>query len=807
MEFEHLNSTDSESDVEQKVLYPLITQVLGYASLEIKTKDYLAPTDIDKGAGKKVGYYPDYIIYLGGMPVLVVEAKDPSTDCSVGYREARLYATELNKHYPESINPVCRVMASNGIEVVFSSWDSETNVESGRVEELNEGAAFRTIIKARLGKDSLYKHSQTIRGLLTPAKYHKPLLMIGGPSRQNETIPPNTFAAELAPLLRKFFDPDETAHSIEIIERGYCSTKEVTKYNATLESLLKDRIPNQDSFSTVQTTKTNADSVDQALRVAIDQRQDVPDPFIMLVGSVGAGKSMFIERYLRHLVHPDIKKNTVWVIVNFNEAPSDLTNAESWLCAQFVKSYEAVCEDEEPLSYENLNRYFSPDIARRKSGPYKLLFENNRKEYELRLSDDLANWVDDPIKLSSGIIRFITKDKGIPLVVVFDNVDRRDRDQQLSIFQAVQWFRHNNKCFTILSLRDETFDAYKDQPPLDAFLKPFAFRITAPSFITVARKRLELALEHLTKHAEKTQIFTLSNGASVIYPSTNIGRYLLSVYISIFNPKRSVRVILEALSGRNIRRALEMFTEILMSGYLSEGRLISISEGYGKSVPEWLIIKVLMRTNYKYYADNHGYVTNIFDLPENSSSANNFLLIEVLEFLVANRKKYTGFKLEGYQHVTHMLEILSEYGYSKEDLMWALEKCLNEGLIIADHQRMKNVSPSDYVKVSAAGFYHLRFLAKRAVYLENVSLDTYFSDRDFAVRIAAVDTDRRTHAEKRITELRKYLDLERIRYGELFPSYLSENDPAVKQMERIDEAIAFIGKADNKDIETQQDLF
>ena len=37
----------TESDVEQKFLYPLLFDLLHYNPEEIKTKEYLAPTEID----------------------------------------------------------------------------------------------------------------------------------------------------------------------------------------------------------------------------------------------------------------------------------------------------------------------------------------------------------------------------------------------------------------------------------------------------------------------------------------------------------------------------------------------------------------------------------------------------------------------------------------------------------------------------------------------------------------------------------------------------------------------------------------
>ena len=51
------NSLDSESDVEQKVIYPLLTKSepfgLGYQKTDIQTKQSLRKIEIDKGSKKK----------------------------------------------------------------------------------------------------------------------------------------------------------------------------------------------------------------------------------------------------------------------------------------------------------------------------------------------------------------------------------------------------------------------------------------------------------------------------------------------------------------------------------------------------------------------------------------------------------------------------------------------------------------------------------------------------------------------------------------------------------------------------------
>ena len=97
----------TESDVEQKLVYPFLCHpsYLGLPTEWVRSKDYMEPTALDKGAGKRSGYVPDYSIWKSGFPLVIVEAKSPEERIELGLREARLYATEINKRYPSNINP------------------------------------------------------------------------------------------------------------------------------------------------------------------------------------------------------------------------------------------------------------------------------------------------------------------------------------------------------------------------------------------------------------------------------------------------------------------------------------------------------------------------------------------------------------------------------------------------------------------------------------------------------------------------------------------------------------------------------
>ncbi len=110
----------TESDVEQKFLWPLFTRLtpegFSFATSDIATKPSIRRFKIGKGTQAKL-YYPDYVVVIGGLPVLVAEAKHPDHDLDEAFREARLYAAELNALFPPQVNPCMHILATNSREV------------------------------------------------------------------------------------------------------------------------------------------------------------------------------------------------------------------------------------------------------------------------------------------------------------------------------------------------------------------------------------------------------------------------------------------------------------------------------------------------------------------------------------------------------------------------------------------------------------------------------------------------------------------------------------------------------------------
>jgi len=65
-----------------------------------------------------------------------------------------------------------------------------------------------------------------------------------------------------------------------------------------------------------------------------------------------------------------------------------------------------------------------------------------------------------------------------------DNVDKMELQNQLDAFQLTLWYMDRSKAFIILQMRDETYERYKNRPPLDTFRSGITFHIAPPASLT-----------------------------------------------------------------------------------------------------------------------------------------------------------------------------------------------------------------------------------------------------------------------------------------------------------------------------------
>lgn len=792
-----VTDNDSEADVETNVVTPLLTapEYLAIPQDQVKSQKYFAQTALGKGAGLRVGYYPDRVVYIDALPAAVLEAKAPDETAAKGYREAAQYAHDINTRFAADVDPCTVVLATNGIDFLAGFWNAQPLISckvadlvvgSQRLQDLLDLASFK----------KLSANIAEIAPKLNTGAFRSAFHRNGGQAMIMGKVEANTFASDISPILRRYFSSHNDTTDPVIYDESYISSDEVTKYDRALESFLKDRVARRRQVPLV-TSKSDEQNLTKKLEEAAVERP-INGTLQLITGGVGSGKSLFARRYKEKLQPADLAIRTHWAFIDFNTGKAKIEDRETWVCEEFAKGIVA---EGAPINLKNADdqeRIFSTNINDRR--PYYDRVDRRKPgEGGLELARDIEAWRLDPQKLAVGIARYLQGDRGENIVVVFDNVDRLEVSDQLSIFQTALWFMTQTRTFVLLQMRDVTFEAYQNVPPLDTYRSGTIFHISPPKFIDVARKRLELSVEELNLTANETIRYNLPNGAQIAYPKTRAGEFLRAIYDEVFASSRNVARVIESLAGRDVREALNMFMAVLTSGHMPEDLMTATAQNLPDAgLTEARIIRILMRTDYKFFDGKNGFIKNIFHADNNWGRPTNFLIGEILYLLLMRSRTVGDNGQMGFVTVSRAQDELEKMGYLREDAYDACSYALSKRLIEADTQSLTRLGLEDSVKATASGWSHMRHLAERVEYLSGVLPVTAVSDEDLRNEIFRhMEIEVRykdLYQNQRLSLADYFLTYLRAQYDKLqaYPGYAQTKDcGAAYLLSKMERAIKF----------------
>lgn len=739
----------TEGDVETNVVWPFLTgyEYLSIPREQIASKKYIPTRDIGKGASFVKGFAPDFLVYANRVPVLVLESKAPDEPAELAYAQARLYAAEVNSSYRSGLNPISFVIGTNGTTLLFGPADAQPTVDWNLAGEVKPGPEALDILR-NAGWPALQALGGTFSNLLERQRYFSASYIFGGQARLNRRLGQNSLSDVLSPVIRRYFDTESPEEKDEILEKAYVDSDVNTRYARTFETFLRDKtIPiHAPSVRQIAPHKKDEKHFTDALS-HYSSSLPATGSIQLLIGAVGAGKSTFIERFERFLLPDNLKSQIFWVYANFNEAPSNPNLYEKWLCERFVAEFRRRYYSDDP----SIQLSVFADKKRDFDFANYLIKDADIHEYNRRLSIELSDWNRDPWIFATSAARYLIGDKRVGVVVVLDNTDRGTREQQLRLFEVAEWFKSETRSCCVVALRDETYERYKSQPPLDAFIHANHFYIRAPRFIDIVRKRLQLSLASLDSGPIKTSISGLGD---VVIPVSRVSDFLDTIYRHLFaSTTRKISWITEGLSGKSARSALRMFARLIYSPHIDERHFIRVAaaapNGTGRNpgsgtgpatvqIPEKAILNALMKTDYMYFSDDHGFVFNVIDFSDGTTTSDNFLRVEILQFLVSRRKMAGDVGMEGYFLASSLCQHLGLMGYDPRDVLTELNWCDKHNLLVTERSGDRDLVETDIVKAHASAYVHIGLLMDRIEYLANCMLTTKVFDQHLANRVADI---------------------------------------------------------------------
>jgi hypothetical protein len=729
-----LGALQNESDVEQKLIYPLLVADepfgFGIAPNEILTKRNIKRLPIGKGNDRK-SYFPDYLILIGGIPLVVIEAKEPKEDLDEAFREARLYAAEVNAIYRSGINPLTKVVATNGVRLLAGAWDHETPQIAMTHAEFSPSSEKMAELHDLIGRANLQRDFARVSASIKPLRLWKPRRMIGGLAIQQEEIGHNTFGATLSAEFAHIFNPSTLDDRVRIAREGYIPSRRRERYVDPIDKVIRASRPPSETAS----RPFDDTSKPRELFLAFKEPKQLEHQVLLIVGGVGVGKTTFIDHLQYAALPKDLIDTTLWIRVNMNTAPASANEIYNWLRTQIIQgcraSYPGIDFDE----LETIKAVFGVEVHKFEKG-IGSLYRDDQKQYNEKLAERLNGLSNDLHQQAVAYTRYCSTQRGKLLVIVVDNCDKRTLTQQLLMFEAAQWTQKEFRALVILPLREETYDNHRDKPPLDTALKDLVFRIEPPLFHQVLVSRVQIALNELKKTGDKTFRYELPNGFHVEYPQSDKAFYLTSIVRAIFEHDRQIRRIILGLSGRNIRRALEMFLEFCTSGHITEDFIFRIRQAQGQYLlPLHLVERVLLRMNRRFYDSDRSYVKNLMAIDNKDPHPNHFSRLMILRWLFGKFSQQGGPGMKGYFPIKRLIDELGIYGLEPSIIRRDVEYLAKAQGIVTEDFRDEQLTDDDLIRLAPAGFVHLDLMTS-VTYLAAVAEDTWFYDEAPARRIA-----------------------------------------------------------------------
>jgi len=730
-----LSALSTESDVEQKFIYPFLTYEspmgLSLDDSYILTKKRLSRKQIGKGLSQKY-YYPDYLISIRGIPVLVVEAKNPNEDLAEAYSEARLYSAEINAGFPHKINVCQFIIVSNGVETWVGHSDhyepelklsfDDFNVENSLFVKLLEFCS-RSILEVIANEPYIIARGK--------ARFKTPVSYIGGKGIQNEELEENSFGRTFIFENRSVFDPKTEEHRRVIVENAYITSAKREQHTEPMyKEIRKYELPSKKNSIPLATENP------EELKTRISQRvKDKVEEYslMLLVGTVGSGKTTFIRYFKRMFLekkHKSLAKQCDWFFIDMNMAPFLSDELYSWLKSNFI---EQIIKNHKNIDFDSIDtieRIFKSEIRAFKSGIGKLLI-GDESAYNKELYILLKECIGDTELYIKSLLSFLKDNYRLLPIVVLDNCDKRSKEEQLLMFQVAQWLRSTFNCVVILPIRDSTYDEYKNEPPLDTVVKDLVFRIDPPDLLKVIQARLDYIVR-ITNLAEST--YVLKNGINVQVKKTELIEYFKCILQAI-RGNRMASEIFYRLTDRNTRSGIQIFEDFCKSGHVLAEDIFKIrTADKDYKLPLYKFLNALLRKNRRYYNGEASNFVNLFFSDKNDDFPDPFIRIDILMWL-AERLEIEGPAItKGLFPVSLLSKEMQIIGHNICVIRRELCYLIKRGLIFSE--ALSNcVSGDDLIKITIPGNLHLNLL-KNVTYLAACAEDVIFKDVHARTRIA-----------------------------------------------------------------------
>jgi hypothetical protein len=487
--------------------------------------------------------------------------------------------------------------------------------------------------------------------------------------------PANPIGLSLQPLLERVFTDVSQEDSPEVLANCYVPPGSSVMRNEEFEALLVDRPPNFALSANVisVSSRHTYDSFKESIKNYLARQRQ--GQTVLVTGSVGVGKTMFLMRYfiLKHGADSAVASATVPFFIDFRLPELDPTEIPSLVYRRIRKTIESLDGKSVPgegegviydlLSPEGLRQVFWPQVQRLERGFDHRLLEDDELSLVKQRQELFTHLLQSDREFVMGAVRVLRERYHRYVCVILDNADRCPPRYQEAVYLYSRTLEHDLECLIIAALREEWYwyFGFADRDgPFSAY-HDTVYHITPPRTRDVLDRRLDYSIDLVQQHKIDSVKVELDN--NMVLDASHLMRYLM-VCKRAFVESDEISLFFECLSNGSVRKGLKAFLTFLRSGHTHTNEyLMAFVQGKAYMLRFHHVFKSISFGQYNYYASKRSLVPNIFSPVYDSHCVHvgYFTRFYLLNYLATNRDRASP-QGDGYVSSGEVEEFLARLG-------------------------------------------------------------------------------------------------------------------------------------------------
>lgn len=733
---DYKNTVRSEQDTRLKVVDPMLKEVLMWPLGEVSAEE------------PSVRGFVDYKCAVDGFARLIVEAKRDGRDLGLSNRAAG-QAFKLNgpvfntSSVKEGFEQAVRYCGQKNAELACVTNGHEwivfrgSRLGDGRDTMDGSGFVFPTLEAVRshfslfwdllsyeATSEFLYRaHFQEAEG--RPVRTHTFRRALKDPN-DRRLLPTNELSTDLNRVMTSFFQRLSGDQDPDLLAKCFVVTRESEIADEKLARISEDlhgRIRSLDTDSGEQLTEL-------VERVKSAQRNE----FVIVVGTKGAGKSTFIDRFFRHVLPKPLLNECVIARINLADSEGDEAYVATWLDHHLLEKLEYAIFGEEGPSFDELQGIFFDEYQRRSKGTLKHLYDSDKEAFKIDFGEFIEKRREErPHEYIQRLVRHVVRSRKKIPCIIFDNADHFTIEFQERVFQYARSVYESALCLVIMPITDRTSWQLSSEGALRSFENESLF-LPTPLPKRVLARRIEFLEERLAgEKGESGRGYFFGRGINLsIENLTAFAAALQEVFL-----RGRVSTWIGNLANNDIRRCLEIAKNVVSSPHLEVHELLKAY--YGGSdvhVPRYKVKRSLFRGNYDIHPIGvSSFVRNVYTLDDEIETTP-LLGLRLLQLFRDAEKSDTGDPFLSFGHIVDYCRAMMIE--TNATTSW-LSRMLEAGLCLSYDPTVTTVDAAGKMELSPAGYQHLAWGTRERDYAQAMLEVTPIADRSAFDQLASLE--------------------------------------------------------------------